>query len=124
MSNDLTPLNDIQARLREKIKVEFSGLVPDEQWDEIVRSAVSDFLKTDLEAAVRHELGEEVARRIGDFFDSPEWIQHWQSDGTYAAGEKVREIVKENAANLVGIMVGSALQTCISEVRRNLSNPY
>lgn len=124
MMGDLTVMSDFAARVKEKIKLDFAGMIPDEAWDKLVGEAVGSFVKDDLAKLVKEELAGEVKRRLQVFFGGPDWSEQWSADGggTRTASEKVREIIRENIPSIVEAALGMAVQGMMNDLKYRLSS--
>lgn len=53
--NELTPSKLID-NLKERVKIEFVNLVPDEEWDKLIKETINDFKEQDLKNVITQEL--------------------------------------------------------------------
>jgi len=123
---------DILSNVKDKIRAEFVNLVPDEQWQAMVKAAVDDWFERKKEPAhndrewssdftrfVQELLREECREKIKEYFNTPEWQGQWR-DGKQIASDKVAEIVVDNADKIIGELVGYAIQNVV----RNMQNHF
>jgi hypothetical protein len=121
--------SDYVEAIRGKIRSAMVDVIPDERWDEMVKAEVERFFDgkdvrvdnwgntvrttTGFKELVQKLLAEEVSARMRAYFSSPEWTARW-SGGHPVASEKVAEIVKEHAPEIIGRWLGAAVQSAIT----------
>lgn len=123
----MTIMSDFAAKVKEKVKRDFAGMIPEDAWDRLVEDAVQSFIKDDLEKLVKEELRTECAARLKKFFETPEWTDQWDSvrgGNARLASERVRELMKEHTTDIVNAVMGSAYQSVINDLRNQLSRGY
>jgi len=126
MAQELSIVNDFQAKLKEKIKKDFAGMIPEEAWDKLVHDQVTEFIQKDLGGLVKEELGKEVRKQLQIYFDSAEWKGEWAGDavGIYheRASVKAKELIRENIPFIVEAMMGQSVQMAIQAMRNALGS--
>lgn len=119
--NELTVMSDFAAKVKEKIKRDFAGMIPDDAWDKLVTDAVATFIKNELGGLVRAELTEEVKGRLRAMFQEEGWRQQWDGRGKETAGEKVKELIRENIPLIVETALQGAMQNVVNDLHYRLS---
>lgn len=119
---ELTVINDFAAKVREKVKRDFAGMIPDDAWDKLVQDAVTSFIKDDLKNVVVGELTTEIKKRLQEFFHGSEWTEQWNANGTKTASDKVKEIVRENVPGIVEAAIGMTMQALVNDLRYRMSS--
>src|SRR3990172_11233815 len=100
-------------KVRDKIKQSLIDVIPDEQWNTMLKAEISGFfehrterdrwggnettIKSEFHKIVRTVIEEETKKRVRELLNSPEWTSYW--DGTKKqAGEEIARIARENGA--------------------------
>lgn len=126
---DATKLMDA---VRDRIKAEFVGLIPEETWKQMVQTEVKRFFEvkdrsgyshgksySDFQGIISEELEKETRRRLAEFLGKPEWQSHW--DGYQdAMGESLKKFMVERAGEIVTTVLGNSFQQALSGMRRNM----
>lgn len=124
--SDLTVMSDFAARVKEKVKRDFAGMIPDDAWDKLVKESVESFIKNDLDALVKKELAAEVSGRLAKYFQTEEWQGQWDykgngGQGSETASKKVKELIAENMPVVIEALLGNAIQAIVNDLRYKIS---
>lgn len=122
-------------KLREKMKAALLDLIPEEQWESMLKAEVDAFFKNKtvqvntasyyrneeraggFRSAVREVLTAETKKRVLAMLETDEWSGHW--DGSrQVAGKTVAKIVRENAAEILENMFSMAAQNAVNALRQ------
>lgn len=137
MSTELSPLASVQQKIQDRIKGEFVSLIPDEMWEQMVRTVVHDFT-TDkpnrynhsqlpdpapIKTMIKAEIEELVKGRIKVELDKAANSQ-WDA----MAGRVVSEAVKELASthfktileSMQSYLVEAAVQAAVMSMRNSM----
>ncbi len=122
--------------VRDRIKAEFVGLIPEDAWKEMVKAEVDKFFemqhdngygnRTALPSAFRRvvweELGTATKAKMKEFLASEEWTGKWdpQGNGNLLASEAVRKLVAEKSGEILANVLGGAIQGVIQNMRDRL----
>ena len=106
----MSELVTFENSVKERLKSIVADLIPEERWDEIVRSTVRDFEKTDLPRLIKAELTEQYKAAIAAEFTKPEWQTTW-SNGAPDASEALKKLLVEAAPIVLASMIGGAMQS-------------
>ena len=123
--------------VRDRIKAEFVGLIPEDTWKQMVKAEVDRFfqqqkaynygygnqekiLPSQFQEVVWKALEEDTKLRVKAFLDSPEWAGEWESNGTRKAGEAVKKIVVEKSGEIVSSMLANAMQQALESMRSRM----
>ena len=122
-------------KVRDKIKQSLIDVIPDEQWNTMLKAEISGFFEhrtdrdrwggttttmSEFHRIVKLVLEEETKKHIRDMLASAEWTSYW--DGTkQKAGEEIERIARENGAAIIAKWLESAIGQVISSIR--FSNP-
>jgi hypothetical protein len=139
MSN-IKPFNaeDALKSVRERIKDSFVSLIPDEQWEQMVKKEIDEFFKerqvtssytkqkSDFSSTVNSVLKEKATEK------AKEVLEKILEDTTYTQQGKfqiltlenkiIKEFLKENKAEFFHIAVSSICHTVIQEAFYKLKN--
>lgn len=121
MSN-ISTLQTLQERVTERIRASFVDLIPQEMWDQMVKTQIDAYMQTELPKLVKAELEAHLRAIVKAELQKPEWAEQWNGGAKSVAGDMVRAIVKENADQIVSAFFGSMVQTVVQDVRYGLQN--
>jgi len=134
MSTEVTKFDPTSYvdKVRDKIKQSLIDVIPDEQWNVMLKAEIEGFFKSkisshygeqreqpsDFRRIVLGVLEEEVKKRVRDMLSSAEWTSYW--DGTkQQAGEEIARIARENGAAILAKWLEAAIGQVISSIRFN-----
>jgi hypothetical protein len=122
--------------VRDRIKAEFVGLIPEDAWKQMVKAEVDRFFKTEdmysygysdrkalpsqFQRVVWDTLQEDTKARVKAFLESPEWSGEWDGNGQRKAGEAVKKIVVEKSGEIVASLLANAMQQTIEAARQRI----
>ena len=119
-------------KVRDKIKQSLIDVIPDDQWNVMLKSEIETFFKSktflhygeqkeqpsEFRRIVMNVIEEETKRRIRQMLTSPEWSSYW--DGTkQQAGEEIARIARENGAAILAKWLEAAIGQVISGIQFN-----
>lgn len=119
-------------KVRDKIKQSLIDVIPDEQWNAMLRTEIAAFFEnrvtsqygqqttypSEFRRIVTSVVEEETKRRIREMLSGPEWESYW--DGTkQQAGEEIARLARENGATILAKWLESAIGQVISSIRFN-----
>lgn len=139
MENEVTKFDPKQLlnSVRDRIKAEFVGLIPDEEWHKLVEAEVDSFFEvrqTDsygqrqwrdkqtshFGEVVRTCLKEETQRRLKEYFDSEEFQSLWDGNNN-TPGQGIKDmstkIMADHLPALLEAMLAGKIQSVIQEIR-------
>jgi len=124
-------------KVRDKIKQSLVDVIPDEQWDAMLRAEIAAFFKpspshspathshygvlpserpSEFHRIVTGVLEEEVKKRARAVLDGPDWQSYW--DGTrQRVGEEIGRIARENGHLILAKWLEAAIAQVIDHVR-------
>ena len=123
--------NEAMQRVRERIKDSFVSLIPDEQWNEMVKKEVDSYFKekesgygqrayaSNFTLDVHSVLSEEVKQRVGKYL-LENFNTAWNSNGIPICNAKVEDFITQNAGKILADMIGGTVQMAISQAGYNL----
>lgn len=123
--------NEAMKSVREKIKDSFVSLIPDEQWNQMVKKELDEYFKEREEGAgyrmyasvftkdVHSVLSEEVKFKVKEYLLN-NFNDIWYDNGVPICNEKVEEIITRNAGKIFSDMIGATIQQALSSAGYNL----
>lgn len=122
-------------KVRDKIKQSLIDVIPDEQWDAMLRSEIEGFFKSkvvsggyavgdkreqpsEFRRIVLGVLEEEVKKRTREMLSGPDWAAYWNGNNMQA-GEEIARIARENGAAILAKWLEAAIAQVISSLRFN-----
>lgn len=106
----------VLKKVRETIQAKFAELIPEEQWDIMIKKAMDDFVEQHANTLVRTQTSELLKEKIKERFDKLSISSDWNN----TIDEKLSEIIKKNAGDLMSGMIGSAMAGILQEMRNRL----
>lgn len=118
MGNEVTVMAEFADKVRDKVKRDFAEMIPDEAWDKLVKTAVTDFIEKDLGRLVKGQLEAEVVERMTAYFQTAGWKGRWAEYGhSNDASKKVESLIAENLPALIKALFGGAVQNFINTLQ-------
>lgn len=136
MSNDIAPMQSIQAKIQDRIKSEFVNLIPDEVWEQMVASVVNDFtrdpppkdqygrstgamspIKAIIHKAIEDQVRAAVAEKL-NLYTQPEWDERGQA----LINKAMRTLIEENFEALLLSVNGGMVSMMVNTAMQNLRN--
>lgn len=119
-------------KVRDKIKQSLIDVIPDDQWNVMLRAEISSFFEkkydpgngytaastkpSEFHRIVEAVLEEETKKRVRVILAGPEWTAYW--DGTkLKAGEEIARIARENGAAILAKWLEAAIGQVIAGIR-------
>lgn len=117
--------------VRDRIKAEFVGMIPEETWKQMVSAEIKRFFEakdsnhydrprySDFQRVVWEEVDKNTRLRVKAFLDSPEWQSQWDGENN-VMGEAVKKLMVEKSGEMVAVILGNAVQATLSGMRSNI----
>lgn len=119
--------------VRDRIKAEFVGLIPEDAWKEMVKSEVDNFLAPRHEpynnqrelpslfqGVVLEELKTAVKAKMKEYLESKEWATQWGGQPMNTASEAVRKLVVEKSGEIMANVLGASMQAAVENLKNQL----
>lgn len=133
MTTDVAPFNPATYvdKVRDKIKQSLIDVVPDEQWNTLLKAEIANFFegaterdwqgKTTKKPSEFHRLAqvvleEETKKRIRALLNTPAWDIYWDGQ-KLKAGEELARLAKENGTAILGKWLESAFAQVLSGLK-------
>lgn len=113
---DLTPLKLVD-NLKEKIKIEFVNLVPEEEWDQLIKSTIDEFKEKELKMALKDILREEVKRILVKHITEITAIVWDPGQQRNMINNELRQMILSMAPQIITQMIQGQLQHAIENMR-------
>lgn len=134
MSNEVTKFDATEAlkSVKEKIKDSFVSLIPDEQWNEMVKKEVDTYFQVKDEGygergrssnftrEVHTCLQEEVRVRVKEYLQE-NFNNVWNENGVPVCNAKIEEMITKNAGKILSDMIGGSIQIALNQAGFRLS---
>lgn len=114
-------------KLREKVKAALVDVVPDEQWDAMIKGEIDGFFKdkevreygsartipSAFKQVAERLIRDEAEKMVKDMLQAPEWQGYWVGQ-KMVAGASVQAFLKEHSGEIIERWIGGAIQQVIS----------
>lgn len=124
------PANYVE-KLRDKMKSAICDIIPDEQWDAMLKAEIDGFFKervqkdhwgnqdkvipSSFHQAIEQVLSDECKNRVSEMLKSPEWTGYWDGQ-KQIAGAKIEEMVREQGVEILNRWLGAAIQQVVAQI--------
>lgn len=119
-------------KVRDKIKQSLVDVIPDEQWNTMLKAEISAFFESrrernhysnemreipsEFRRIVLNVIEEEVKRRVRDMLNGPDWTAYWDGN-KLEAGEQIAKLARENGAFILAKWLEGAIAQVIEGIR-------
>ena len=112
--------------VKEKIKDSFVSLIPDDQWNEMVKKEIDSYFQVKDEGygergrssnftrEVHTCLQEEVRVKVKEYLQV-NFNAVWYNNGVPVCNSKVEEIITQNAGKILSDMIGGTIQAALNQ---------
>ena len=135
MSNDLTPMQSVQEKIKARIQADFVNLIPEEMWDQLVASTISEFRSTKdargydqvppIKKMIDEALREQAQTAIREALDRVH-VGTWDVAGNRAVGEAMKKLIAEHFDDVLkSVQVGMvefAVMAATNHMRNAIQN--
>ncbi len=116
--------NAAMASVKEKIKDSFVSLIPDEQWNDMVKKEIDSYFAMKEEGygergrsssftkEVHSCLQDEVRSRVKDYL-LQNFNSVWSNNGIPVCNEKIEEFITANAGKVLSDMIGGMMSMAL-----------
>ena len=125
MKTQFDPNNPL-ALIKDKIKDAYVSLIPEEQWDEMVKREIDEYFKitetntynnnrlstSNFRRDVVSVLQEETIKRTKEYLDRNFNIV-WDSNGIPKCNELIEEMITKNSGKILSNMIGDIVTNAI-----------
>jgi hypothetical protein len=123
-------------KVRDKIKQSLIDVIPDEQWNAMLKAEISGFFEhrtnrdqwggttttmSEFHRIAKLVLEEETKKRLRDMLNGPDWTSYWDGN-KQQAGEEIAKLARDNGAAILAKWLESAISQVISSIRFNNNN--
>lgn len=109
-----------EQRVRERISGTIADMVPPEELEQLVKSQVERFQRSELPDLILKTIRERYMAALRDELDKPEYKPQWTDGGGQVAGMAIQKIITENAGQMLASLVGSMVQQTMYQMQSNL----
>jgi len=123
MENELTP-QKLLENLKEKIKVEFVKIVPEENWDKLIKESIDSFitkdfltvLKAEIQIIVKKKVKEYLLKTFGDYYD--------QQTHDRRLNEELASLIRQQAPAIIESIFTDILARNMPNIRNAIISHY
>lgn len=113
---DITPMQSVQDKVRERITAQFMELVPDELLAQLTQSAIDAWVKVELPKLVNEIMREKAGAVVREYFAGPGWQETW-NNGAMQLGPMTADALRAAAPDLVASMFSQVFTNFIQQAR-------
>lgn len=118
VSTDVKSLNDI---VRDKVKETFVNLIPEDQWNELVKKCTDDFVKKELESVIKEELKKKMREKVSEELSSVVYASRWEN-GRQIPSQLIEMITKTLVPDIVTALMSGIVNEAVMQTANNLRN--
>lgn len=117
-------VNEAMKNVKDKIKDAFVTLIPDEQWNEMVKKEIDSYFQKkqegygergysssfskDVHSVLQQEVKDRVKQYLNENFNAT-----WYDNGVPVCNAKVEEMITKNAGKILSDMIGGTIQMAL-----------
>lgn len=117
-------MNEAMKNVKDKIKDAFVTLIPDEQWNEMVKKEVDSYFQQkqegygergysssftkDVHSVLQQEVKDRVKQYLNENFNNT-----WYDNGVPVCNTKVEEMITKNAGKILSDIIGGTIQMAL-----------
>lgn len=118
--------------IKDKIKDTFASLIPEDQWEELIKKEVNTFFNrenttsyssrpsnTDFQLEVQRLLKQQTEEKVKEYLNTNFNDIWYNSEGTDKCNSIVEEAITKNAGKILSDMIGGALQMRLQQAGFN-----
>lgn len=119
-------------KLREKIKQGLLDVIPDEQWNTMLKHEVDAFFRSkvvnsgygspreepsEFRRIVMSVLEDDIKNRVRAMLTGPEWTDYWDTNNKQKVGEEISKLARENGAAILSKWLEAMFSQMIDRIR-------
>lgn len=108
--------------VKDRIREEFSSLIPDEAWQSMIKTELDKFLKDELPKLIRSEIEVLAKKEIEKVLNGDYWRESWGVSGSRQTSEAVKNMIRDNMPEIITGIIGRAMGDLISQLRSNIAS--
>lgn len=126
---------ELMQEFRDRLKLTFASIIPDDQWDEMCKKEINDFFTakdrgynhhkeyaSDFQLMIRNCLSEDVKARIMTILKSPDYESTWDNNGVPTVSKKIEMLLIENSGAVLANAFGGMMQGMLVSFQSQLRN--
>lgn len=135
MTNEISPMQSVQEKIKARIQADFVNLIPDEMWDQLVASTLADFnspmdargdkrvppIRKMIDDAVREEATKAIKEALNRVH-----VGTWGNLGDQVVGEAMKKLIAEHFDTVLKSvqagMVEFAVMAATNHMRQAIQN--
>lgn len=127
--------DSIMQGVKDRIKATFVGMIPDEQWEAMIKKECDEFLNgkvdnswvsnngrymPEFKVIAQQELQNECKRRMAEYLSSPEFEIIWTEHGRTTCSKTVEELIIKNSGAMLTNMFGNLFSEILYNFKQSL----
>jgi len=117
----------VMDKVKDKIKSSFVDLIPEDQWDLMIKKVINDWLKqkkvsayrddyqSDFDQLVRSCLNDHAKERVKEIIEEFQEFS-WKEEGTINLNIRIEEMIIKNSGKILASIIGSTIQQVINNM--------
>lgn len=132
--SDLTKFKpeDYMQKVKDRIKSSFVEMIPDDQWENMIKHEIDEFLKlretsgyrkertSNFSSMVQSQLQEFSKEKLKEYLSSPDFLTIWGNNGKPIIGNAVKKFIIENSGEILVNLIGSHMQQTLYNIKNNV----
>ncbi len=121
----------LMAGVRDRIKATFVSLIPDDEWERLVKAEIETFFQSkdrynstyytsDFQMIVNQELTAHTKNQVAKLLVSPEYIAMYDAGSGTQTSLFIKKFLEENAAKIFSNILSSSFQNVINNASYNV----
>ena len=113
----------VMEGVKDKIKATFVDLIPDDKWEEMIKTEIDKWLKSDnwnkseFQQLVNKCLSEVIGEKLSALIKEKYISEIWEN-GQIQPTEELKKLIIENAGKVLLGMLGNEVQQALNNMRK------
>lgn len=131
MTNEISPMQSVQEKIKARIQADFVNLIPDEMWDQLVSSTLSEFrspkdargydqvppIKKMIDEAIRDQAKTAIQDAL-----SRVHVGTWDNVGNRVVGEAMKKLIKEHFDEVLKSVQAGMVEFAVMAATNHMRN--
>ena len=131
MTNEISPMQSVQEKIKARIQADFVNLIPDEMWDQLVSSTIAEF-RSDrdhrgdrqvppIKKMIQTALHEQAQTAIREALDRVH-VGTWDVAGNRAVGEAMKKLIDEHFDDVLKSVQAGMVEFAVMAATNHMRN--
>lgn len=122
MSTEVTTMQSLQEKVKEKISTVFMEMIPDEMMTQLVKTAIENYIKTELPALIRKEMEAKYKEKLKELLNERSF---WDHNNPESRGKLPLDALSQIVAQSTSALMQSFMeQVVFNGVQKLRNNTY